>query len=337
MTDSRADRDTLVSVVVPIYKEEKNVRPLLERLHGTFEALGVRWEVVFAMDPSPDRTRDVIVELSEEGFPVRLVRFSRRIGKPLSLMAGLEHACGDAVVVLDADLQDPPELIGTMLEKWREGAMAVLARRRSRSGENPLYLACTAVFYRLQEWISEAPVPRDTGDFRLLDSRVVREICRFRERHGFLRGIHALVGFPTEVVYFDRDPRHSGRAQIRFSGAIDIALDGIVPFSRTPLRLIFLVGLFYVLSAKIIGLIWLIYGISAGFSDRWVSELTPIVVLGMGGFLGASVGVLGEYLVRAYEEVKDRPRYIVEELYESPYLMRSASTARCGPAMEDTP
>lgn len=315
----------LISVVVPIYNEEGNVRPLVERLSRVFAAIGCDWELVFALDPSPDGTRESILELMKADYPIRLITFSRRIGKPLSLLAGLDHSRGDATVVMDSDLQDPPELIDHMVTKWREGYKVVIAQRVSRKGENPLYLKCAQAFYWLLGKISEAKIPRDTGDFRLLDARVVREVRRFRERHGFLRGITALAGFPTTVIPFDRDPRAAGKTQISFLGAVNIALDGIIPFSRTPLRLMFLLGLFYVVVAKIVGVTWLVYCLVEGFSRAWLLELLCIILIGSVGFLAACMGILGEYLVRTYEETRRRPLYTIDEMVEADSLRRRLS------------
>ena len=169
MDTSQELRSVLISVVVPLYNEEANVLPLMQRLREVFTKIGCMWEVVFALDPSPDQTRERIGQLLEQGYPIRLVTFSRRIGKPLSLLAGLDYSCGDAVVTIDADLQDPPELIQEMVAKWREGFKVVIAQRRSRKGERLLYLKCAQLFYWLLDKISEVKIPRDTGDFRLLE------------------------------------------------------------------------------------------------------------------------------------------------------------------------
>ncbi len=316
MNDPVPGRAPLIDVVVPIYNEAENVRPLVERLATVFQSLGCRWEVVFAMDPSPDATGDRIAQLIDEGYPVRLVRFSRRIGKPLSLLAGLDHCRGDAAVIIDADLQDPPELIGAMVSMWREGYQVVIAQRTSRKGESFFYLKSAELFYWLLEKISEAKVPRNTGDFRLLDARVVKEVRRFRERHGFLRGITALAGFPTALIPFDRDPRRTGRTQIPFLGAVNIALDGIIPFSRVPLRLMFLLGLAYVVLAKVCGIGWLVFRLATGFTPNWLLELLCLLLVGFAGLIVACIGILGEYVVRTYEESRDRPLYIVEKVLE---------------------
>jgi glycosyltransferase involved in cell wall biosynthesis len=312
------DQPTLITVVVPIYKEEENVRSLIERLGDVFGKIGCRWEVLFAMDPSPDRTREKILELRNEGHPVRMIAFSRRIGKPLSVLAGLDHTRGDASVIIDADLQDPPELIEEMVNRWREGFDVVIAQRASRKGESFIYLKCAEFYYWMLEKIAEVKVPRNTGDYRLLDHRVVKEICRFRERHAFLRGLTAAAGFRTIVVPFDRDPRLGGKSRIPFGTMVNIALDGVVPFSRAPLRLMLFTGIGTILAAGAAALAWLLYRILGGFPDWWQVELLCLLVVGATGLIVGCMGVLGEYLVRAYEEARERPLYIIDEAFDVP-------------------
>jgi glycosyltransferase involved in cell wall biosynthesis len=196
----------------------------------------------------------------------------------------------------------------------------VIAQRTSRRGESYVYLKCAQLFYWLFQRISEVRIPPNTGDFRLLDARVVREIRSFRERHGFLRGLTATVGFSTAVIPFDRDSRFRGKTQIPFMGAVNIALDGIIPFSRTPLRVMFVLGLLYVLLAKGAGIAWLVYSIVAGFSSNWPIIVLCLLIVGATGLIVACMGILGEYLVRAYEEARSRPLYIVDEIIESKAL-----------------
>ena len=307
----------LISVVIPIYSEEANVIPLAERLRSTFHQIGCAWEIVFAMDPCPDRTKDRILDLINKGFPIRLITFSRRIGKPLSVLAGLDHSHGDAVVVIDADLQDPPELIVDMFKKWREGYKVVIAQRTSRKGESTVYLKCAQLFYWLFEKIAEVNIARNSGDFRLLDARVVKEIRRFRERHGFLRGITATVGFSTAIVPFDREPRHAGKAQISLLGAVTIALDGIIPFSRVPIRLMLTTGICLMILAFGASFSWLLVGIFSGFGAYWPMMILSLIVVEMSGLIVTCLGILGEYLVRTYEESRERPLYIIDELIDS--------------------
>ncbi|HMK37048.1 MAG TPA: glycosyltransferase family 2 protein [Desulfomonilaceae bacterium] len=312
----------LISVVVPIYREERNVRPLTERLAHVFARLGCSWELIFALDPSPDRTHDEILRLFDEQYPIRVITFSRRIGKPLSLIAGLDHVQGNACVIIDADLQDPPELIEEMVRKWEEGFEVVIAGRVSRKGENFLYLKAAQTFYWLLDKMSDVQVPKNTGDFRLLDVRVVEQIRRFRERHGFLRGMTAAAGFRTTVIPYDRDPRLSGRTQISFRGALNIALDGIVPFSRVPVRAVFVVGVSLLAIGLVSACVWLIAGLLNGFSKNEPITFLCILITFLSGIVVSSLGILGEYLVRTYEETRERPLYIVDRIEESPSLHR---------------
>lgn len=330
MEDMVSQEPTIISIVVPLYNEEKNVSLFVQRLESVLKRLGLGWELVFALDPSPDRTREMILDLMAEGYPIRLITFSRRIGKPLSVLAGLDYSRGDACIVMDVDLQDPPELIEEMVEKWRQGFKVVIAQRRSRKGEALLYLKAAELFYWILDQISEVKVPRNTGDYRLLDARVVREICLFRERHGFLRGLTAAAGFPTTTVLFDRDPRHAGKTQIPIMGAVNIALDGIVPFSRVPVRAIFVLGIVLCFLGVGGGIFWLLWGLLRGLSGQWPFFLLCFLNLGLTGIILASLGVIGEYLVRVYEETRQRPLYILDELREADSLDRKLGAEKPG-------
>lgn len=327
MNQPNCESSAVISVVAPLYNEEDNVRIFVEKLGALFDRLGHRWELVLALDPSTDRTRDVTLELIGQGYPIRLVTFSRRIGKPLSVLAGLDHSRGDACVVMDVDLQDPPDLIEQMVEKWHQGFHVVIAQRRSRKGEHYLYLKAAELYYWILDRLSEVHVPRNTGDYRLLDSRVVREICRVRERHGFLRGITAAVGFPTTVVTFDRDPRFAGKTQISLLGATNIALDGIIPFSRIPVRSILVFGA-GVTALAIVGiLVWSVAGALRGFSEHWPVLLLCFLSLVLSGVTLAGLGVIGEYVHRTYEETRERPLYIIDEIREAETVPRKLSVA----------
>lgn len=309
-----------ISVVVPLYNEERNVPVFVHRLSEVFKGIGCDWELVFALDPSTDRTREVTLDLMKQGHPIRLVKFSRRIGKPLSVIAGLDYARGDACVVMDVDLQDPPELIERMVQKWKEGFKVVIAQRTSRRGEHPLYLRAAELYYRILRRVSQVDIPENAGDYRLLDEQVVQEMRRFRERHGFLRGITAAVGFPTVLVPFDRDPRLAGKTQISFLGAVNIALDGIVPFSRAPVRSIFVLGLVMTSVAGTGAFLWFVAGLLRGFSMQWPLALLCFLCPGLTGILLVCLGIVGEYVLRAYEEARDRPLYAVAEIKEAACL-----------------
>jgi len=196
----------LVSVVVPCLNEEDNIRPLYERLAPTLELASVDFELIFSVDPSTDRTEEVIRGLRESDPRVKLIRLSRRFGQPAATVAGLRMSSGDAVVVIDADQQDPPELLGEMIERWREGFDVVYGQRRSREGETLAKRLIAALGYRVIKRIAEVEIPPDTGDFRLMSRRAVDEVLRLHETHGFLRGLVALVGFPTTVTPAQEEP-----------------------------------------------------------------------------------------------------------------------------------
>ncbi|MGC8604100.1 MAG: glycosyltransferase family 2 protein [Desulfomonilaceae bacterium] len=312
----------LISVIAPIYNEENNVSVLAHKLGEVFKKLQIDWELVFAMDPCTDLTEEKILALIEANFPVRMVKFSRRFGKPISLLAGLRHCLGDAVIVIDSDLQDPPELIYTMIDKWREGNMVVIAQRTSRRGENFFYLKCAEIFYWILEKFSEVEIPRNTGDYRLLDKRVVEEICLVKERHGFLRGLTALVGFKTIVIPFERNARFAGKTQIPLMGAISIALDGVVPFSRVPIRVIIGLGLGIFSTGVLSSILWTLYGLAKGFGNNWPLLALSLFVWVFFGITISCIGIVGEYVLRCYEESRDRPLYTVDKILESKELCR---------------
>lgn len=315
----------LISVVAPIFNEENNVISLVHRLDEVFNKLNLNWELVLALDPCTDRTEEKILELIDANYPIRMVKFSRRFGKPVSLLAGLRHCLGDATIVIDADLQDPPELIGSMIEKWNEGNLVVIAQRTSRKGESFLYLKFAELFYWILEKFSDVRVPRDTGDFRLLDKRVVEEICLINERHGFLRGLTALVGFRTAIVTFERDARLAGQTQISLMGAIGIALDGIFPFSRAPIRLIMALGLVALGVGVMAAVLWIIYGLVKGCGSNWLLlGIFPFALTSFGVIISC-IGVVGEYVLRCYEETRSRHLYIVDRIVESSKLSRKLS------------
>ncbi|MDQ7782976.1 MAG: glycosyltransferase family 2 protein [Desulfomonilaceae bacterium] len=330
MTGSKTLDSSVISVVVPLYNEKENVPVFVERIERVFSRLGCKWELVFALDPSTDGTREAILKLMDNGYPIRLIHFSRRFGKPLSLLAGLEYSTGDACVIIDVDLQDPPELIEAMVDKWLQGFEVVIAQRRSRRGEHYLYLKSAELFYKILNRFSEVHVPENSGDFRMLDARVVREICRFRERHGFLRGITAAVGFSTTVVTFDREPRLAGKTQIPLRGAVNIALDGIIPFSRVPVRMVFLMG--SALSALALAgtLVWIVSGLLKGFSSQWPILLLGLLSLCISALTLTALGIIGEYVLRTYEEARDRPRYIVDEVVEARTIPRRRTPDEAG-------
>jgi glycosyltransferase involved in cell wall biosynthesis len=302
-----------LSVVIPAYNEEANVERVYERLRAALETLGMEWELIFSVDPSSDRTEELILELRRRDSRVKMLRFSRRFGQPMATIAGLEASGGDAVVVIDCDLQDPPELIPQLVAGWREGHDVVYAQRRTRAGETLPKRLLAALGYRLIARIAEVEIPPNTGDFRLLSRRVVDNVVALGEHHGFLRGLVALVGFDQTSVLYDRDARAAGSSKYnRFFGSLLIGFNGLVGFSRYPLQLISMMGIALSGVAMALGVVYFALKV-AGAAPFPIG--TPTVVISVAFFSGIqllSLGVIGEYVGRIYDEARQRPKYIVE-------------------------
>jgi polyisoprenyl-phosphate glycosyltransferase len=302
----------LLSVVVPAYNEQDNVRRFYARLIGVLDELELEWELIFSVDPCTDRTEELILELCREDPRVKMLRFSRRFGQPMATIAGLQASRGDAVVVVDCDLQDPPELIPQLVERWRAGYDVVYAQRHSRAGETIPKRIVAAVGYRIIRRIADVEIPPNTGDFRLMSRRVVDNVVSLKETHGFLRGLVGLVGFKQTNVRYDRDPRAAGASKYnRFWGSLVIGLNGIVGFSRYPLQLISLIGVVLSGLAFAVALVYL--GLKLGGEPFPIGNPTIVVVISFfSGIQLLSLGVIGEYIGRIYDETRDRPKYIVE-------------------------
>jgi glycosyltransferase involved in cell wall biosynthesis len=303
---------SLISVVIPTYNEEQNVARVYERLRDVFAGLPDDWELIFSVDPSTDRTEERILELRARDERVKMLRFSRRFGQPAATLAGMEAAAGDAVVVIDCDLQDPPELIADMAARWHEGYEVVYAQRRSRAGETFAKRVVSAVGYRLIKRIADVEIPANTGDFRLMSRRVVENVVALREEHGFLRGLVALVGFRQTSVPYDRDPREAGASKYnRFLGSLVIGMNGIVGFSRYPLHLISMVGVLLSGLAALLAVLYVVLKI-AGIGFPTGNATIVVLICGFSGIQLLSLGVMAEYVGRIYDEVKRRPRFILE-------------------------
>ena len=302
----------LISLVVPVYREEKNIPEFIRRIGPILGGITQDYEIIFAMDPSPDRTEDVILELRGQDPRIKLLKFSRRFGQPMSSLAGLEYSRGDAVIVMDVDLQDPPELLTAMVAKWREGYDVVLAQRTRRTGEPWIKRLVAETGYKVINKIAEVRIPPTTGDFRLMSRRVVNEVVRLKESHGFLRGMVAVVGFKQYLLPFERPARFSGETNYnRFFGSLRIGLNGIFCFSTNALTLSTLFGFLIAGGSFVIALAYLIMKL-CGFPFPVGNPTLVILILFMGGIQLISVGILGEYIGRIYEEVRARPRFIVD-------------------------
>jgi polyisoprenyl-phosphate glycosyltransferase len=304
----------VLSVVAPMHDEEANARRFYERVSAALTDL--EFEIVLVDDGSRDATGVILAELAEADSRVKVITLSRNFGHQAALTAGLEHATGDAVVMLDADLQDPPELIPAMLERWREGADVVYAVRESRAGETRLKLWTAHLFYRLFARLAQIDIPLDSGDFRLMDRRALDAMLAMGERNRFLRGMSVWIGFTQTAVTYRRDPRAAGATKFTLNRMLRFSLDAISSFSHAPLQAATLLG--FAISAFAFLLIPVV--VVARFTGAFVAGVpsTLIVVLLLGGIQLITVGIIGEYVGRIYDEVKNRPLYIVRKRVNLP-------------------
>jgi dolichol-phosphate mannosyltransferase len=302
----------LLSVVVPVYKEEKNIPEFLRRIRPILSGVTEDYEIIFSLDPSPDRTEDVILAARATDSRIKLLRFSRRFGQPMATLAGLEYSRGEAVVAMDVDLQDPPELLHEMVAKWREGYDVVLPQRRARTGEPWIKKVVAATGYKVINKIADVKIPPNTGDFRLMARRVVVEVVKLKESHGFLRGMVAVVGFKQAIIPFDRPARFAGETNYnRWVGSLRIGFNGIFCFSTYALTLSTMFGFIIAGCSFLLMAIYLFYKLM-GWEIVWGNPTLVILISFLGGIQLISVGILGEYIGRIYEEVRSRPKFIVD-------------------------
>jgi polyisoprenyl-phosphate glycosyltransferase len=302
----------VLSIVVPVYREEKNIPEFLRRLRPILSGITEDYEIIFSLDPSPDRTEEVVLEHRAADGRIKLLKFSRRFGQPMATLAGLEYSSGDAVVVMDVDLQDPPELLHEMVAKWREGFDVVLPQRRERTGEPWLKKLVAESGYKVINKIADVKIPPNTGDFRLMSRRVVTEVVRLKESHGFLRGLVAVVGFKQAIIPFDRPARFAGETNYnRFFGSLRIGFNGIFCFSTYALSLSTWLGFVVSGCSFLLMAVYLFYKLM-GWPIVWGNPTLVMLIAFLGGIQLISVGILGEYIGRIYEEVRARPKFIVD-------------------------
>lgn len=301
----------LLSVIVPLYNEEEIVAKTFSVLEQ--ELAEIDHELIFVNDGSTDRTREILESLLPQAPQNRLINFSRNFGHQAAFSAGLRHARGRAVVIIDGDLQDPPALIHDMLKKWEEGYQVVYAQRKKRKGETFFKKASAHAFYKILHALTSIDIPMDTGDFRLMDRVVVDQLNALPERNRFLRGLVCWVGFKRIGILYDRKERTAGKTKYPLRKMLRLAMDGITSFSTTPLKISFLTGML----ATIVAFGLFVWSVLEKFLNPattvsgWASLMTAIVFFG--GIQLMSIGILGEYIGRIYEEVKQRPLYIEDK------------------------
>lgn len=302
----------LISIIIPVFNEEASLSELYQRLCPIIEKLPHDFEIIFVDDGSKDKTFDICVGFRAHDDRFKIIRFSRNFGHQLAVSAGLFYAKGDAVIIMDADLQDPPELLSEMISNWQKGYKVVYAVRREREGESWFKLKTAAIFYWLIKKISQIDIPSNVGDFRLLDKEVVRTLNALPEQHRFLRGLVVWVGFKQIGIYFDRPKRFAGATHYPFKKMFKFAIDGITSFSVMPLRLVMYLGFVAVVFGFGVGAYSLIqhFFYPEQVVRGWTSLMMTIIFFG--GVQLIVVGVLGEYIGRIYEEAKRRPLYVIE-------------------------
>jgi len=304
-----------ISILIPAYNEQEVLEPLYQRL-GTLanDNKSYDFEFLFVNDGSRDKTLSIIKELADKDDRVSYVDLSRNFGKEIAMIAGLDHVTGDATVIIDADLQDPPELIPKMIKYWEDGYEDVYAKRNSRSGETWLKKATSNLYYRILQKSTNIPIQRDTGDFRLLDRVCVDALKQIRESQRYTKGMFSWIGYKKKEITYDRDPRVAGESGWSYSKLINFAIDGLTSFTTAPLRISSIMGIIVSLVAFIY-IVYLVFRTILFGTDLAGYPSMMAVILFLGGVQLLSLGVIGEYIGRIFNETKGRPLYFVQEYH----------------------
>jgi glycosyltransferase involved in cell wall biosynthesis len=314
-TAAQPSRSALVrptfSVVVPVFEEGEGIEQFHERLSGVMLAMAESWEAVYVNDGSRDTSLSVLERLRRADGRIALVNLSRNFGKEIATTAGLDHARGDAVIVIDADLQDPPEVIPQLVAAWRAGFDMVYAQRRVREGESWLKRWSADLFYRFMQGLGEVQIPRNAGDFRLMSRRAVDALLQLREHHRFMKGLFAWIGLPSTAVPYARAPRASGKSKWNYWRLWNLALEGITSYTIMPLKVATYLGLIVAVLAAAYGAYIVLRTILLGNPVPGYPSLMAVILF-MGGAQLVTLGVIGEYLGRVFNETKNRPLYLVE-------------------------
>ncbi len=302
------------SLIVPVYNEEKTLPELYRRIKGVIEQLDGQTELILVNDGSRDRSLEIIRELHQKDARVSYLSLARNFGHQIAVTAGLNFARGQVIVIMDADLQDPPELILEMVEKWRQGYQVVYAQRTQRRKEGWFKRFTAYLFYRLLKRLADVDIPTDTGDFCLMDRQVVDVLNSMPERNRYIRGLRSWVGFQQTSVLFERDPRFAGEVKYTFSKSFALAINGLVSFSKVPLRLSTYVGLLSAVVAILMAVLVLYWRLVVPHSPLTNFTIILMAIFFLGAVQLVSIGILGEYIGRIYEEVKGRPLYTLGEV-----------------------
>ena len=302
-----------LSIVVPVFNEEKNIKTFLKRITETISKIELDYEIIFVLDPSDDNTENEIIESISNNKNIKLIVLSRRFGQPAATMAGIHNSSGDLCVIIDCDLQDPPELIFDMYSKILEGNDVVYAKRIKRKGETFIKKIISKVGYQIIEKISDVKIPRDTGDYRIITKKIINDLKELKETNAFLRGLVAYVGYKQAFVEYERDERQSGKSKYnKYLGSLKIAFNGIFGFSSKPLFLMSLIGFVFAFISFFIGIYYVYQKITNPFITPGLSS-TILMITFFSGIQLLGLGLLGEYIGRIYDEVKNRPNFIINK------------------------
>ncbi len=317
---------SVYSLIIPIYNEEENIGELYRRVGSVMDRLDESVELIFINDGSQDHSLKLIRELQEKDDRICYLSLGRNFGHQIAVTAGLNFAKGQAVIILDADLQDPPELIPDLLEKWRQGYQVIYAQRTKRKKEGWFKRFTAYVFYRLLQQLADVDIPTDTGDFCLMDRRVVDLLNSMPEQNRYIRGLRSWVGFRQTAIQFERDPRFAGEVKYTFRKSFTLAINSLVSFSKVPLRLSTYLGLFSAFLAALMALLVLYWRLYQPHSPLTGFAAIMIAILFLGSVQLVCIGILGEYIGRIYEEVKGRPLYTLAEVSGFEKIPRSETT-----------
>ena len=316
---NKKEQKKILSIVSPVYNDAENLAEFYSRVINATDNLNLEIEIIYINDGSQDSTIDIITKQRQIDNRITIIDLSRNFGKEIALTAGLDYSSGDAVIVIDADLQDPPELITKLVEKWREGYDVVNAKRIKRKGESLLKKVMSYIYYRLLFYLSDINVPRDTGDFRLLNKNALDALLKLRDKHRYMKGLFVWVGFKQKEIEYEREARFKGKTKWGFFGLFNLAFDGLTSFSIMPLRLASTIGF---LSAFIGFFYGAVIVFKTLFFHEPVAGFTSLVVLVtfFGGIQLLSIGIIGEYIGRIFNETKNRPLYVVINIQGSIFL-----------------
>ncbi|SMC21173.1 dolichol-phosphate mannosyltransferase [Clostridium acidisoli DSM 12555] len=303
--------DIIISVVVPMYYEEMVAKECYKQLTDTLEGKEFDYELIFVNDGSKDKTEDILLGLAKYDKRVRVINFSRNFGHQTAVTAGIFNAKGDAVVIIDADLQDPPKLILDMINLWKKGYDVVYGKRKKRNGETFFKLLTAKYFYKFLNYMSDIDIPKDTGDFRLIDKKVAQVFKNMPEKNRFVRGMMSWIGFNQTFIEYERDERFAGETKYPLKKMIKFATDGIVSFSTKPLKIVSFLGLLSIVLSIVIFLYSIISKIFIHQTIAGWASIVDIIAF-FGGLQLISLGIVGEYVARIYEESKNRPLYIIK-------------------------